>query len=335
MKSMTLLVAMALVSPALVSHASGADLKPPRDGWAGWEVPAVEGAPFYCCWNNWDDRKDARTPCKLDAHRSYGTRDDDGTTDAVTVYARFKDGKVEKLKAVASACPVETSTPVQKLGNVAADDSVRWLMAQARQAGAKSFAHDSVLEHSLAAIGLHRGDVAGKELASLARDNANVEIRKKALFWMAMLRGTSGAQVTSSLMFSDPDPEFRQHAAFALSQSKSPRIATDLIRLGDTDRSGEVRAQAWFWLAQTGAVEAETAISSALRKDADSGVREQAIFALSQLPGERATTALIAVAEDQKLTREQRKRAVFWLSQSESDAAQKYLEKVLARAASR
>ena len=110
MKSMTLLVAMALVSPALVSHASGADLKPPRDGWASWEVPAVEGAPFNCCWNNWDDRKDARKPCKLDAHQSYGTRDDDGTTDAVTVYARLKDGKVEKLKAVASSCPVEAST---------------------------------------------------------------------------------------------------------------------------------------------------------------------------------------------------------------------------------
>jgi hypothetical protein len=89
MKSMTLLVAMALVSPALTSHASGADLKPPRDGWASWEVPAVEGAPFYCCWNNWDDRKDARKPCKLDAHRSYCTRDDDGTTYAVTVDARF------------------------------------------------------------------------------------------------------------------------------------------------------------------------------------------------------------------------------------------------------
>ena len=31
------------------------------------------------------------------------------------------------------------------------------------------------------------------------------------------------------------------------------------------------------------------------------------------------------------LSREQRKRAIFWLSQSESDAAQAYLEKVLAR----
>ena len=47
------------------------------------------------------------------------------------------------------------------------------------------------------------------------------------------------------------------------------------------------------------------------------------------LPEERATRALIAVAEDRSLTHEQRKRAVFWLAQSEAEGAQKYLEKVL------
>ncbi|NJO12965.1 MAG: hypothetical protein HC872_05290, partial [Gammaproteobacteria bacterium] len=92
-------------------------------------------------------------------------------------------------------------------------------------------------------------------------------------------------------------------------------------------------AKAWFWLAQTGAPEAESAIGAALRKDADADVREEAIFALSELPDERAPLALIAVAEDRSLSREQRKQAVFWLSQSNSDVAQAYLEKVLARVA--
>jgi HEAT repeat protein len=112
--------------------------------------------------------------------------------------------------------------------------------------------------------------------------------------------------------------------------SQSPRISQDLIRLGNTDEDGEVRAQAWFWLAQTGAAESEKAIGAALRKDSDDRVREQAIFALSQLPDERATRALIATAEDRSLSREQRKRAVFWLAHSEKTGAQAYLEKVLA-----
>lgn len=137
-------------------------------------------------------------------------------------------------------------------------------------------------------------------------------------------------KVATSVMFNDQDPQLRQHASFAITQSKSPRITQDLIRLGNSDKDGEVRAQAWFWLAQTGAQGSEDAIITALKKDNDEHVREQAIFALSQLPDERATRALIAAAEDRSLSSEQRKRAVFWLAQSESPGAQTYLEKVLA-----
>ncbi len=86
-------------------------------------------------------------------------------------------------------------------------------------------------------------------------------------------------------------------------------------------------------LSQTESAATESAIDAALRNESDSGVREQAIFALSQLPDERATRALIKVAEDKSLAREERKRAVFWLAQSESGAAQTYLEEVLAKVA--
>jgi HEAT repeat protein len=108
-------------------------------------------------------------------------------------------------------------------------------------------------------------------------------------------------------------------------------VAADLIKLGNTDKVGDVRSKAWFWLAQTGATEAERAIGEAARKDPDGDVREEAVFALSQLPDERATRALIAAAEDQSLSREQRKRAVFWLSQSRSDSAVAYLDRVLSK----
>jgi HEAT repeat protein len=78
-----------------------------------------------------------------------------------------------------------------------------------------------------------------------------------------------------------------------------------------------------------GAASAEQAIFAALRKEPEEDVRERAVIALSRLPDERATRALIAVAEDRSQSRELRKRAVFWLSQSETDAAQTYLEQVL------
>jgi hypothetical protein len=323
------IAALCLAQFALVSQVHSAELTLPRDGWASWQVEAVEGAPAFCCWSNWDDREAARMSCQLDRDPSnFGTRDR-STTDAVRVYARVAAGKVERLRVLSATCQVETATPIQDLGKVVTDDSARWLVTLSKSsAGAAE--NSDLGENVLAALAMHRGDLAHNALVAIARDDGRAETRKKAVFWLALLRGAAGADVASSIMFNDKDADVRKHAAFSITQSKSPRVTADLIRLASTDKDGDVRAQAWFWLAHTGAPQAEDAIRVALRKDDDDQVREQAIFALSQLPEERATRALIATAEDQSLSREQRKRAVFWLSQSESQAAQKYLEKVLA-----
>jgi hypothetical protein len=321
--------ALCLAQLALASQAHSAELTLPRDGWVSWQVEAIENAPAFCCWSNWDDREASRMSCQLDRDRSnFGTRDH-ATTDAVWVYARVAGGKVERLRTLSATCPVETATPIQVI-NTTTDDSARWLIALSKSSTAAAES-DDLGENVLAGLAMHRGGLALNALVAMGRDDGRTETRKKAVFWLALLRGAAGAEVASSIMFNDQDADVRKHAAFSITQSKSPRVTADLIRLGNTDKDGDVRAQAWFWLAHTGAAQSEDAIAAALRKDADHQVREQAIFALSQLPEERATRALIATAEDQSLSREQRKRAVFWLSQSKADAAQAYLEKVLAR----
>lgn len=325
-----------LLIPAFLAPADAAEPKLPRDGWTSWQVPAVDKAPAWCCWNSWRPGDVAHVPCPLDTMNSRGVgvsvgdRDRDMTTDVLKMYARTTAGKIDRLQVLAASCPVETKTPVQELGDVQADDSARWLIARIKEGSVDAKKHESIGEHALSALAMHRGDVAGNALKAFAHDE-RVETRKSSVFWLSMLRGTEGADITSWVMFNDKEPEVRKHAAFSLSQTKSPRAAADLVLQGNSDKVSDVRAQAWFWLAQTGAADAEKAIQAALRKDADEHVREQAIFALSQLPGDRAVKALIEVAQDRSLSREQRKRAVFWLSQSESDAAQAYLEKVLAR----
>jgi HEAT repeat protein len=322
-------VASYLMGVALLSPASAAELTLPRDGWASWQVEAVEGAPDWCCWKSWDESDTQRKACRLDDDRgNFGTRDHT-TADAMRVYARVAGGKVERVRVLSATCPVETATPIANI-DTTTDDSARWLIALSKR-NAVTDKHDDLGENALAALATHRGERAQDALVAMARGDSRVETRKKAVFWLAIMRGVAGADVVTAVMFNDKDPEVREHGAFAITQSRSPRIAADLTRLGNTDTDGEVRAQAWFWLAHTGAASSEEAIGAALRKDKDDHVREQAIFALSQLPDERATRALIAAAEDQSLSREQRKRAVFWLAQSESEAAQKYLEKVLAR----
>jgi hypothetical protein len=321
-------VALCVAQLTLASQVHSAPLELPREGWTSWQVAAVEGAPDWCCWSGWGDDAASRLACRLDDHRGNVGNRDRSTTEAIRVYARVAGGRVERLRVFSASCPVEAKTPIHELGSVDTDDSAR-LLVELSKRGLDEASHEHG-ENLLAALAMHSGDIAGDALAAIARTDGRVESRKKAVFWLALLRGNAGADITTSVMFNDQDAEVRKHAAFAITQSRSPRIASELIRLGNTDKVGDVRAQAWFWLAHTGAAQAEDAIAAALRKDGDAHVREHAIFALSQLPDERATRALIAAAEDQSLAREQRKRAVFWLSQSESAGAQAYLERVLA-----
>jgi len=315
---------MLFAALAIASQVHSAELQLPKDGWVSWQVEAVEDSPAMCCWSSWDNGVASDAVCKLDGDKQgYGSRDKT-KTDLVRVYARLAGGKVEKVRALAAACPVETKSPIQKLDNIATDDSARWLLGLAKAA------REEINEETLAALAVHRGAVALDGLGTMARTDAQEETRKRAIFWLAMLRGTAGADITTNAMFNDQSAEVRKHSAFAITQSKSPRVTADLTKLGNTDRDADVRAQAWFWLAHTGAAKVEDAIIAASKKDQDDHVREQTIFSLSQLPDERATPALIKAAEDRTLSHEQRKRALFWLAQSESPGAQAYLDKVLA-----
>jgi hypothetical protein len=322
--------ALCLTSLTLASPAFSAELTLPRDGWTSWQVAAVDAAPDWCCWSDSRSFRDAsRAPCRLDADQGgFGTRDK-ATTDTVRVYARTTGGTIDRLRVLSATCPVETATPLRDLGTVAEDDSARWLLDLARQRDNGAGKRHRVEGDVLAALAINRGDLARDGLAGIARNDARDESRKQAVFWLALVRGQEGADITASVMFNDRNADVREHAAFALGQSKSPRAAADLIRLGNTDRAAEVRAQAWFWLAHSEAPDAEKAIFAALRRETDEEVLDRAIVALSRLPDERSARALIAAAEDRSLSRELRKRAVFWLSQSESDAAHAYLDQIL------
>ena len=326
--------ALCLTSLALAPHARGAELTLAREGWTSWQVAAVDDAPDWCCWNegSWSNGRNSssapRTPCRLDSRQQgFGSRDD-ASTDNVRVYAQTAGGRIDRLRVFSATCPVDAATPIRDLGTVAQDDSARWLVDLIKQQNNGS-ADKRFQEDVLAALAINRGDVARDALAGIARSDSRVETRKQAVFWLAQVRGNEGADITSAVMFNDKNADVREHAAFALGQSRSPRVAPDLIRLANTDREPDVRSQAWFWLAHTKAPETERAIAAALRKEPVEEVRERAIFALSRLPDERAPRALIAAAQDQSLSRDLRKKALFWLSQSESDTALTYLDEVL------
>ena len=100
-------LAVLLLIPAFLAPANAGEPKLPRDGWASWQVPAVDNAPAWCCWNSWRPGDVAHIPCPLDTMNSRGVgvsvgdRDRDMTTSALKVYARTTAGKIDRLQVLA------------------------------------------------------------------------------------------------------------------------------------------------------------------------------------------------------------------------------------------
>jgi HEAT repeat protein len=86
-----------------------------------------------------------------------------------------------------------------------------------------------------------------------------------------------------------------------------------------------------FWLGQAAGESATRDLNNiVLDNGIDREVREQAVFALSQRPHEEGVPALIAVARTNK-DPEIRKKALFWLGQSNDPRALDLFEELLTR----
>lgn len=109
-------------------------------------------------------------------------------------------------------------------------------------------------------------------------------------------------------------------------------IWPQLVRLARAEgRPRETRRQAIFWLGQmAGDAVTPTLDDIAGDNSVDHEVREQAVFALSQRPREEGVPALIRIARTSR-DRELRKKALFWLGQSEDPRALALFEELLTK----
>ncbi|HEX9164324.1 MAG TPA: HEAT repeat domain-containing protein [Gemmatimonadales bacterium] len=118
----------------------------------------------------------------------------------------------------------------------------------------------------------------------------------------------------------------------AATLADSAVVWPDLLRIGrNANLPRETRKQAVFWLSQD-AGDAATRGLADLAEDQkqDRDVREHAVFALSQLDDDKGTEALIRLAKtnnDPAI----RKRAIFWLGQSDDPRALALFEELLTR----
>ncbi len=99
--------------------------------------------------------------------------------DQISVYVRMKAGKVTRIRALNSDCPVTTRTPLNKLGVVSNGASVAWLIQKVET-------ETHISEDAIAAISAHAGDEAFTALTTLLEDReSSRNLREQALFWLA------------------------------------------------------------------------------------------------------------------------------------------------------
>ncbi|HEX9729034.1 MAG TPA: HEAT repeat domain-containing protein [Gemmatimonadales bacterium] len=110
----------------------------------------------------------------------------------------------------------------------------------------------------------------------------------------------------------------------------SAEVWPDLLRIAkDRDLPPGTRKAAVFWLGQAAGEEALGELTSLIDDDnADRDLQEQAVFALSQLRHDEGLPALIEIARNHR-DRRVRRRAMFWLGQSDDPRVIALFEEIL------
>ena len=310
--SLILLCALALSGTAIA--ANGPDLP---DGWHRWSVPASEEASLGCCI----DREDGI--CMLDGAHSWSSeRDRTNASGRAVIAVRVADRRLAEALALHPDCPLGTRSGAApaEVASVSANDSIAWLSEAFVDGGRKQ------RSGMLHALSVHADAEVDRRFRDWLEAGAlDGERQQDILFWSALSRGKQGLENIDRVL-AGKDSRLRSHAAFVLTQSPVDGAAERLLPLANSDADPEVRRQALFWLAQSGQAGAADALKRAMREDPDSGVREHAVFALSQLDDGTGLDHLLAMVRDASVDADLRRKALFWLAQSEDPRATAALE---------
>jgi HEAT repeat protein len=151
--------------------------------------------------------------------------------------------------------------------------------------------------------------------------------REKAIFWLGQNGSAENATFLRSLYGRLKSDDLKKKVVFSLSQMGGPENGKWLLGLArDSSQGIEMRKQALFWAGQAGVpIEQLTALYANV---ADQAMREQLIFVYSQRDEPAALDKLIDIARHDP-NPELRKRALFWLGQSEDSRAVQVLQEII------
>lgn len=169
------LVACLMFAPLLLAD----EIRMGDDGWYRWEVPAGSGGQNSCCYS-FNNGTVVRKGCRL----GYGmdefsiTEPCDETSGFMQVFVEVRNGRVQEIRPLSSACPVQSESKVTTFEDVTEDQSVAWLKDQ--------IAHNpKMADEAVMALSFHTRAHALESLFALLEDrNQRQDTRKQALFWL-------------------------------------------------------------------------------------------------------------------------------------------------------
>ncbi len=213
--------------------------------------------------------------------------------------------------------------------------AVFWLSQVGTERAVKAL--DSILRFSkdpeiqdkaVFALSQHDRPAAQQALRTYAeRGDVPEEAREKAIFWLGQAGGPENAAFLRSLYGRLKNENLKKKVVFSLSQMGGPENGKWLLGLArDPSQGIEMRKQALFWAGQAGVPITE--LTGLYAQVGDHAMREQLIFVYSQRDEPAALEKLIEIAKRDP-NPELRKRALFWLGQSEDSRAVEALQEVI------
>jgi hypothetical protein len=165
--------------------------------------------------------------------------------DTMVVLFRVEEKAVQRVRIFSPDCELDAGgRAIHWLDGVNPSDSVKVLSSLASGS-------DKARNGAIAALAMHRDEIAVPELLRLARQDATARVRGDALFWLGQTAGRKVAGDITAAIDNDPDTDVKKRAVFALSQLPKDEGVPLLINVAKTNKNPAVRKQAMFWLGQS------------------------------------------------------------------------------------
>jgi HEAT repeat protein len=191
------------------------------------------------------------------------------------------------------------------------------------------FSNDpEIQEKAVFALSQHNSPTAQQALRTYAeRPEVPEGMKEKAIFWIGQHQSPENATFLRSLYSRLKSQELRKKVVFSISQMGGEENGRWLLGIArDTTQGVEMRKQALFWAGQAGVSLGE--LTKLYNNVGDEEMRKQLIFVYSQRNEPEALDKLIEIAKKDP-NPDLRKRALFWVGQSEDSRAVQALQDIL------